>query len=87
MSNNAKNIRRCIVCREHCDKQDMIRFVKDEDGNVIIDDTKKRDGRGCWVHNSDECISKLIKKRMLNAVFKKDVGNAIYEDINVRRQD
>ncbi len=87
MSNNAKNTRRCIVCREHDDKSNMIRFVKDSDGNVVIDDTKKADGRGWWVHDKGECIDKLIKKRALNAAFKKDVGTKIYEDINDRRKN
>ncbi len=82
MANNAKNIRRCIVCKCHDDKSNMIRFCKNVSGDVIIDDTKMADGRGVWVHNSDECINKLIKKRMLNAAFKKDVGDAIYGELN-----
>ncbi len=82
MANNAKNTRRCIVCKGHDDKSNMIRFCKNANGDVVIDVTKKTDCRGVWVHNSDECINKLIKKRMLNATFKKDVGDAIYGELN-----
>ncbi len=79
---NPKNTRKCIVCREHADKSEMIRFVKDKDGKVVVDRLKKADGRGVWVHEGKDCIEKLVKKKMLNAAFKCNVGDEIYGEIN-----
>lgn len=77
-----KNTRKCIVCREHADKSEMTRFVKDKDGNVFIDASKKADGRGVWVHNQFECKTKLAKKRMLDSAFKMKVEDEIYGEID-----
>lgn len=60
----------------------MIRFVKDGEGKVVIDKTQRADGRGVWVHNSADCLSKLAKKRMLNAAFKQNVGDEIYGELD-----
>ena len=85
MSNNAKNLRMCVACREHSDKSELLRFVKTKDGKIQIDETKTADGRGVWVHNSAECIQKLTKKRLLNAAFKCAVDESILEGLNDRQ--
>ena len=82
MPNNAKNLRMCIACREHADKQELIRFVKTKDGKIQIDETKSADGRGVWVHNSVECKQKLAKKKLLNAAFKCAVDESILEGLD-----
>ncbi len=78
MPTNPKNTRKCIVCREHADKSQLIRFVKIE-GQVVIDHSQKMGGRGVWVHNDEECIQKLKKKRMLSSAFKMQIGDEIYD--------
>lgn len=77
-----KNTRKCIVCREHADKSQMVRFVKDANGNVSIDKSQKAQGRGVWVHSSSECIAALKKRKMLNSAFKCNVGDDIYGAID-----
>lgn len=84
MGSNPKNTRRCIVCRRHADKSEMIRFVEDHNGKVVVDISQKADGRGVWVHSCDECVSKLVKKKMLNVAFKRNVGDDIYGELNER---
>ena len=64
---NPKNTRKCIVCKQHADKSELIRFVKNAEGKVVLDRSQKADGRGVWVHNCEDCIQKLIKKKTLNA--------------------
>jgi len=80
MPNNCKNIRKCIVCHEHAEKKDLIRFVK-VNSEVVLDSTQKIDGRGVWVHNNTECIQKLIKKKILNASFKMNLSDDIYKGL------
>lgn len=81
MPSNPKNTRRCIVCREHDDKSNMLRFVK-VDGVVQLDASQKLDGRGVWVHQNEECIKKLVKKRMLDYAFKTKVSDDVYGKLN-----
>lgn len=61
---NPKNTRKCIVCKQHADKSELIRFVKNAEGKVVLDRSQKADGRGVWVHNCEDCIQKLIKRKL-----------------------
>ena len=40
--------RTCIGCKEKKDKKDLIRIVKDKDGNITLDRTGKANGRGAY---------------------------------------
>lgn len=79
---NPKDTRKCIACREHSDKSEMLRFVKQKGGDVFLDESKKADGRGVWVHDSADCKAKVYKKKMLNSAFKANVSDDIYDKIN-----
>lgn len=79
---NPKDTRKCIACREHSDKSEMLRFVKQKSGSVFLDESKKADGRGVWVHDRADCKAKVCKKKMLNSAFKTNVSDDIYDKIN-----
>lgn len=79
---NPKDTRKCIACREHSDKSEMLRFVKQNGGDVFLDESKKADGRGVWVHDRADCKAKVCKKKMLNSAFKTNVSDDIYDKIN-----
>ena len=73
--------RTCMVCRTKTDRNNLIRVVRGVDGSISIDKTQKVSGRGMYICNTQECISKAIKTRAVSRAFKKDVGNQIYEDL------
>ena len=60
----------------------MLRFVKQKDGIIVLDESKKADGRGVWMHDSAECKAKVCKKKLLNSAFKTNVSDEIYDKIN-----
>jgi len=78
---NPKNTRKCIVCKQHSDKSELIRIALIKNGGICVDREGKAEGRGAWVHKSTECISALIKKKGLNRAFKGAVPDAVYEEI------
>ena len=82
MANNKKNLRQCLVCREHADKSEMLRIVKTSDGKIFVDRSQSAGGRGAWVHDKAECKQKLNRKRLLNTVFKCAVDDSVYEELN-----
>lgn len=73
--------RTCIACRRKADKGELLRIVRTPDGKILVDESKKADGRGVYVCNDSECIDKLIKKRLLNHAFKSNVDNSVYEAV------
>ena len=58
--------RTCLGCNEKKDKKDLIRIVKNKNGEIYIDITGKMEGRGTYICKSEECLKKLIKKFLTN---------------------
>jgi len=56
----------CIVTREVKDEQDLIRFVRGPDGEVVPDLERKLPGRGVWVGLSRARVEEAVKRRAFN---------------------
>lgn len=76
-----ERLRMCIVCRERSDKKELVRVVKNKDGEIFLDKTGKANGRGAYVCKSKECFDKLKKSRALNRAFKCEISLEIYEKL------
>ena len=72
--------RRCIACRNHFLKQDLIRISKGESG-IIIDDKKKVNGRAVYLCKNPSCIDLCVKKKLINKAFSQSVDEEIYNQI------
>ena len=79
-----KNIpmRMCIACREMKPKAEMMRVVRNADGEIFVDVTGKAAGRGAYVCGGEECMKKLNGKKLLNKAFLSDVPLEVYEGLN-----
>ncbi len=57
--------RRCIGCGEHRPKPELIRIVRSPNGEVSVDLTGKKSGRGAYICRSSKCLSRAVKKGLL----------------------
>lgn len=73
--------RMCIICRNRDNKENLIRIVRNPNGNIFFDETYKALGRGAYICNSENCITRAISKRSLNRVFKCNIDNSLYEKL------
>lgn len=71
----------CIVCKEMLPKGEMIRVVKDPQGEFFIDPQGKKSGRGAYICKSEKCIGKCIKTKAVNRNFKTNIDKELYEKI------
>lgn len=78
-------LRMCVVCREMKPKKDLIRVVSNGDGQIVLDETGKMNGRGAYVCKGD-CVSSLEKRksfeRALNNPLSEGLVDKIKEKIN-----
>ena len=81
MQNKPCKIRMCIVCRAQSDKKQLVRIVKNKDGEIFVDKTGKANGRGAYVCKEKACFEKLCKSKALNRAFKCNVAQEVYERI------
>ena len=64
-----ERLRMCIVCREHSDKKELVRIVKNKNGEIFLDLTGKANGRGAYICKSKECFLKLKKNKGAKPCF------------------
>lgn len=74
-------LRMCVACREGKPKKEMLRIVKNADGEIKLDFSGKLPGRGAYICNNEACIKKLRKYRLLHKTFSADVSEEVYARI------
>lgn len=73
--------RTCIGCNEKKEKNELIRIVKNQEGNIEVDLTGKANGRGAYICKNIECLEKAIKTKKLERSLKTKVDLQIYESL------
>ncbi|MCM1285496.1 MAG: YlxR family protein [Acetobacter sp.] len=79
-------LRMCTGCGEMFDKRTLVRVVKSPDGEISLDLTGKKSGRGAYVCKNPDCLKKARKKRAFERAFStqisEEVYNAMEEEMN-----
>ena len=73
--------RTCMGCNEKKPKKELIRIVKNKEGEINVDRTGKMQGRGAYICDNIECLEKLIKTKRLEKIFETKISNEIYEKL------
>ena len=74
-------MRSCDVTREKCEKKDLLRVVRTPEGNVILDETGKANGRGAYLKKDKEVIEKAMKNNILDKILEVNVPSTVYEEM------
>lgn len=74
-------MRTCVVTKEKLPKQELIRIVRTKEGNVIIDETGKANGRGAYLKKDLEVFEKARISKVLNRHLEVEVPSNIFEDL------
>ena len=75
-------MRSCVVTKERCAKQDLIRVVRTPDGNVVVDTTGKLNGRGAYLKKDKSVFEKAKSSKILDRILEINVPDEIYVDLN-----
>lgn len=73
--------RQCVGCGENKNKKDMIRVIKTNEGQIFLDETGKKNGRGAYICKTTECLSKAIKTKGLERSLKENISKEVYDEI------
>ncbi len=74
-------MRQCIGCREMKNKKEMIRILRTADGEIVLDATGRKNGRGAYLCFSMDCLEKAVKNHGLERSLKVPVPPEIYENL------
>lgn len=71
-------LRMCTGCSEMKPKKELVRVVRNKEGEVSIDLTGKKPGRGAYVCKDIECLEKAFKTKRLERNLEVKIGEDVY---------
>ncbi len=74
-------LRTCCQTREVLEKKDLIRIVRTPEGNVIIDQTGKANGRGAYLKKDVAVVLAAKKSHVLDKKLEVSVPENIYDEL------
>ncbi len=74
-------LRMCLGCNEMKPKAELLRVVKSPEGEVSLDSTGKKNGRGAYICHSADCLAKAVKTKRLEKAFSMAIPDDVYESL------
>ena len=88
MSTNRKvPMRQCTGCQEMKSKKEMMRILRTAEGEIVLDTTGRKNGRGAYVCRSMECFEKAVKGKGLERSFKMAIPKEVYETLKKEMEE
>lgn len=74
-------MRTCAVSQEKCPKGELIRIVRNKNGEVFVDLSGKMNGRGVYLKRDMNVLNKARKSKILDKRLEVLVPDSIYDEI------
>jgi len=74
-------LRKCTGCNEMKPKKELVRVVKNKEGEIALDTTGKKAGRGAYVCGVLSCLKKARKSRGFERAFSCRIPDEIYDQM------
>ena len=75
-------MRQCIGCGEMKGKKEMMRVIKTAEGDISLDITGKKNGRGAYLCMQKGCLQKARKNKGLERSFKMSIPDEVYQTLD-----
>ena len=72
-------MRKCVGCGEMKPKKELIRVLRTEENEFVLDTTGKKNGRGAYLCMSKDCFEKAVKRKGLERSFKQAIPTEVYD--------
>lgn len=73
--------RQCVGCGEYKDKKTLMRVIKTNENEILLDDTGKKNGRGAYICKTMECLNKSMKNKGLERSLKIQIPKEVYDEL------
>ena len=74
-------LRKCVVTQERLPKKDLLRIVKNNEGEVFVDLSSKANGRGAYIKKDLAVLDMAIKNRNLERALECSIDESVYARI------
>lgn len=76
--------RRCVGCNETKEKRELIRVVRTPEGDVCLDLTGKKSGRGAYICHSAACFKKARKSKRIEQNLEVHIPEELYDKLEAQ---
>ena len=73
-------MRKCVGCNESKSKKELVRVVRSPEGEISLDTTGKKSGRGAYICPSAECLRRAVKSKRIDKILETSVPASVYEE-------
>lgn len=74
-------LRRCLATGEQFPKKELLRVVRTPEGNVIVDEKGKANGRGAYISRSLAAVEIAKKKKLFERELEVEIPDTIYDEL------
>jgi uncharacterized protein len=74
-------MRKCVATGEMKPKKELVRIVRSKEGDVSIDLTGKKSGRGAYLSKDREAVLLAKKKNILSNHLQVTIDDKLYEEL------
>ena len=78
-SNKKIPVRRCVGCGEHFPKGELVRVLRTPEGEVVLDLTGKKSGRGAYICKKAQCLKKARKSKRIETSLECSIPVTVYD--------
>lgn len=71
-------VRMCSGCGQHFPKKELVRVVRSPAGEISVDLTGKKSGRGAYICQNVECLRKARKAKRLERALECQIPDEVY---------
>ena len=74
-------MRKCLGCGEGFEKRELVRIVRSPEGEISLDLTGKKAGRGAYICKKASCLKKARKAKRIENAFECSVPEEVYDEM------
>ena len=75
-------MRQCLGCREMKPKRELIRAVRSPEGEVSLDSSGKKPGRGAYICPDEKCFGRAVKSKALSRAFGVEIPQSVMDALS-----
>lgn len=79
--------RKCLGCMNSFPKPELIRIVRTKEGEISLDPTGKKSGRGAYICRKTDCLKKAVKAKRLEKNFECEIPGEIIASLENELKD
>ena len=79
--------RQCLGCNEHRPKKELLRVVRTPEGEILLDFTGKKSGRGAYICRDVKCLKKARKSMRIDRSLGVNIPAEVYDRMESEPSD